>query len=204
MRQPAKQMGPRAVRTVAQILAATKEIFLTHGYTGTTVDEIARAAGISRASFYTYFPSKRDVLLTLGAESARAASTVVENAWEIRLPWRPADIENFVHSIWLIMDEHAAFGFAWTQASHQDEEIRILGMKGQIQVCQAMGQALGRLRGEPFDDPKSQGLIMFSALERAWDYCQIYTGSVDALSLQHAIAQVIQAMLRDTQKQEMS
>jgi AcrR family transcriptional regulator len=199
MRQPAKQMGPRAARTVAQILAATKEIFLTHGYTGTTVDEIARAAGISRASFYTYFPSKRDVLLALGAESAHAASTVVDNAWEIRLPWRPVDIEDFVRSIWLIMDEHAAFGFAWTQASHHDEELRILGMKGQMQVCHAMGQALGRLRGEPFDDPTAHGLIMISTLERAWDYCQIYSGAVDASSLQRAIAQVIQAMLRDTQ-----
>jgi hypothetical protein len=46
-----------------------REVFLTRGYAGTTVDEIARIADVSRASFYAYFPSKREVLLALGAPS---------------------------------------------------------------------------------------------------------------------------------------
>ena len=196
LRQPAKEMGPRATRTVALILAATKEIFLTHGYAGTTVDEITRVAGISRASFYTYFPSKRDVLLALGAESAHAAATLVDYVHAIKSPWKPPDIEEFVRKSFVVFDEHASFGFAWTQAAHQDEEIRIAGMKRHLQVCGGMGRALGSLRGEPFDDPTAQGVIIFSMLERSWSYCQLYTGKLDEVSVHKEIAQVLQALLR--------
>lgn len=197
LRQPAKEMGPRATRTVALILDATKEIFLSHGYAGTTVDEIARVAGISRASFYTYFPSKRDVLLALGAESAHAAATLVDYLRAVKSPWKASDIEDFVRKTFVVFDEHASFGFAWTQAAHQDEEIRIAGMKRHLQVCAGMGRALGSLRGEPFQDPTAQGLIIFSMLERAWSYCQLYTGKLDQASVQKEIAQVLQALLRN-------
>ncbi len=82
LRQPAQELGPRATRTVALILEAAKGILLTHGYAGTTVDEIARVAGISRASFYT-FPSKRDVLLALGVDSAHAGMHMIDLAAEL-------------------------------------------------------------------------------------------------------------------------
>lgn len=111
-------MGPRATRTVALILSATKEIFLSHGYSGSAVDEIARSAGISRASFYTYFPSKRDVLLALGEESAHAASEIVAYARDIKSPARSASFETFVAKSFAMLDDHASFGFAWTQAAN--------------------------------------------------------------------------------------
>src|SRR4030081_1073131 len=78
LRQPANELGPRAHLTIARILDATKKIFLIRGYTGTTIDEITRVANVSRASFYTYFPSKRDVLLAVGADSASAAGALIK------------------------------------------------------------------------------------------------------------------------------
>ncbi|HEY8589769.1 MAG TPA: helix-turn-helix domain-containing protein [Naasia sp.] len=41
---------------------AACELFLEVGYERTTVDEIARRAGVSRASFFNYFRAKSDVL----------------------------------------------------------------------------------------------------------------------------------------------
>jgi AcrR family transcriptional regulator len=41
---------------------AATQLFLEQGYHHTTVDEVARRAGISRASFFNYFPEKSDVL----------------------------------------------------------------------------------------------------------------------------------------------
>src|ERR1700752_2115235 len=138
LRQPADVLGPRAARTVAQILEAAKEIFLSHGYAGTPVDEIARVAGISRASFYTYFPSKRDVLLALGADSAGAGMLMVEYASELRRPVDDPQLQHYVGKSSAILDKEAGFAFAWTQAAYQDEEIRVAGMKGHLKVCHSL------------------------------------------------------------------
>jgi AcrR family transcriptional regulator len=40
---------------------AAFELFLENGYTGTTVDAIAQRSGVSRATFFNYFPTKSDV-----------------------------------------------------------------------------------------------------------------------------------------------
>ncbi|MGN6426234.1 MAG: TetR/AcrR family transcriptional regulator [Leifsonia sp.] len=41
---------------------AAGELFLEQTYAGTTVDDIARRAGVSRATFFNYFASKSDLL----------------------------------------------------------------------------------------------------------------------------------------------
>ena len=46
-------------RKVAQVLKGAREVFLRDGFEGASVDEIARAAGVSKATLYSYFPDKR-------------------------------------------------------------------------------------------------------------------------------------------------
>jgi len=75
--------GPRSARTIAAILGATRQIFLVSGYVGTTIDDITRVAGVSRSSFYTYFPSKRDALMALGADSLGSAMALVGQLAEL-------------------------------------------------------------------------------------------------------------------------
>jgi AcrR family transcriptional regulator len=41
---------------------AAAELFLEQGYGRTTVDQIATRAGVSRATFFNYFPAKSDVM----------------------------------------------------------------------------------------------------------------------------------------------
>jgi AcrR family transcriptional regulator len=41
---------------------AAVDLFVTHGFDHTTVDEIARAAGVSKRSFFRYFSSKNDLM----------------------------------------------------------------------------------------------------------------------------------------------
>ncbi len=50
---------PAASRELLQ--EAAFELFQRHGYAGVTVDRIARAAGVSRATFFNYFEAKSDV-----------------------------------------------------------------------------------------------------------------------------------------------
>lgn len=49
----------------AAILEAAELLLETHGLHELSIDQIARGAGISRSSFYFYFPSKEAVLLSL-------------------------------------------------------------------------------------------------------------------------------------------
>src|SRR3954470_12127000 len=51
---------------------AAAELFLEQTYSGTTVDDIARRAGVSRATFFNYFGAKSD-LLWLEVDEALAA-----------------------------------------------------------------------------------------------------------------------------------
>lgn len=46
-------------RKVEQVLRGAQDVFMTEGYEGANVDAIAKAAGVSKATLYSYFPDKR-------------------------------------------------------------------------------------------------------------------------------------------------
>lgn len=46
-------------RKFDQVLEGAREIFMRDGFEGASVDDIARAAGVSKATLYSYFPDKR-------------------------------------------------------------------------------------------------------------------------------------------------
>ena len=46
-------------RKFDQVLEGARAIFMRHGFEGASVDDIARAAGVSKATLYSYFPDKR-------------------------------------------------------------------------------------------------------------------------------------------------
>ena len=48
-----------------QILDAATHLFVEHGYEDTTVDEIAKNAGLSKGAIYWYFKSKLDILFAI-------------------------------------------------------------------------------------------------------------------------------------------
>lgn len=52
-----KQMVRRG-RKFQQVCEGAREIFLRDGYEGASVDDISRAAGVSKATLYNYFPHK--------------------------------------------------------------------------------------------------------------------------------------------------
>lgn len=64
----------RRSATQVEISRAAATLFAQHGLAGTTVEEIATAAGVSLRTFYRYFPSKQEAvvpLLRMGAANWR-------------------------------------------------------------------------------------------------------------------------------------
>jgi TetR/AcrR family transcriptional regulator, regulator of mycofactocin system len=53
--------GRRRATSRTELEQAAFALFAARGFEGTTVDEIAAAAGIGRRTFFRYFPSKNDI-----------------------------------------------------------------------------------------------------------------------------------------------
>jgi AcrR family transcriptional regulator len=49
----------RTGRKFDQVLEGAREVFMADGFEGASVDDIARTAGVSKATLYSYFPDKR-------------------------------------------------------------------------------------------------------------------------------------------------
>jgi AcrR family transcriptional regulator len=70
-------VGARGARTRQQILDSALEVFGERGLRGATVEEIARVAGLSRATLYQYFSSRDEIVAELFAECGEALLRVV-------------------------------------------------------------------------------------------------------------------------------
>ena len=49
------------INTKQKVIAAAKNLFSTHGYNGTTIDDIITSAGVTKGAFYHYFKSKQAI-----------------------------------------------------------------------------------------------------------------------------------------------
>lgn len=65
-------------------------LWRTNGYANTTVVDICKAAGVSKALFYFYFPRKEDVLFEVGVLSTRSAQRAIGAL--LNKPYRLADV----------------------------------------------------------------------------------------------------------------
>ncbi len=83
----------RKGRKYDDVLAGAREVFLTQGFDGASVDDIARKAGVSKATLYSYFPDKRLMFLEVirvecnlqlqGAESKISPQVKLKDALRI-------------------------------------------------------------------------------------------------------------------------
>ena len=51
----------RAAHRPAEIVAAALEVFSEHGFARARLDDIAKAAGVSKGALYLYFETKQDL-----------------------------------------------------------------------------------------------------------------------------------------------
>src|SRR5438067_396784 len=67
----------RSRETKRSLVQAAMALWRTNGYANTTVADICRAAGVSKALFFFYFPRKEDILFDVGVLSTQAAQRTV-------------------------------------------------------------------------------------------------------------------------------
>lgn len=80
--QPTVKRG----RKFDQVLDGARKIFMSDGFEGASVDDIAKAAGVSKATLYSYFPDKRLLFMEVAkSECIRQADAAVETI-DLSLP----------------------------------------------------------------------------------------------------------------------
>ena len=80
--------------TKQALVQSAMALWRTNGYAKTTVADICRAAGVSKALFYFYFPRKEDVLFEIGMLSTDAAH---EKAREVMR--KPYDVASVITAV---------------------------------------------------------------------------------------------------------
>lgn len=71
MSKPPLNDGVRRGRKFDQVLSGASKVFLRDGFEGASVDDIAREAGVSKATLYSYFPDKRLLFAEVTLEQCR-------------------------------------------------------------------------------------------------------------------------------------
>ena len=71
-------LAARRGRKYDQVLEGARQVFLAQGYEPASVDEIARAAGVSKATLYSYFPDKERLFIAvIQTECSRQAESAL-------------------------------------------------------------------------------------------------------------------------------
>lgn len=78
----------RKGRKFDQVLAGARAVFLADGFEGASVDDIAKAASVSKATLYSYFPDKRQLFMEVARNEcdsmADRAMQIVDDDMPVR------------------------------------------------------------------------------------------------------------------------
>ncbi len=109
----------------ADVLRVALELSESAPFRDLTVDEIARAAGISRSAFYTHFRDKHDLLRVAVEEVADQLYLMADRWWHGEGP--PADrVRVALEGVVSVYAEHAGLLRIATEVSTYDDEVREL------------------------------------------------------------------------------
>jgi TetR/AcrR family transcriptional regulator, cholesterol catabolism regulator len=107
-RKLARESGPRAHggdsllpderRSHSHILLGAAELFVKHGYSGTSIRDIAERTGLLPGSVYHYFPAKEDLFIAVHREGFRQLIARVEEIIRSETdPWRRIELACAAH-----------------------------------------------------------------------------------------------------------
>ncbi|MGV0793620.1 TetR/AcrR family transcriptional regulator [Mycolicibacterium sp. XJ1819] len=190
------EVGSKGLRTKRRILEEAKRLMLEKGYDATTISDITEASGIRRASFYTYFTSKQDVLMALGHDSEEAGIVAAEGLRRLGPKSSIDDVALWVEEYFAFWDEHGAFIHAAFQAAYANPDLRDWSVNAEMMGAEILARALVKLRGgkrAPGVDPLVQGLAIQSMMERFWFHWRVAGAPVKDSAIAYSIAHIIWA-----------
>ncbi|MGH2983514.1 MAG: TetR/AcrR family transcriptional regulator [Solirubrobacterales bacterium] len=160
----------------ARLLSSALALAEKGSFRDLSVDEIARAAGLSRSAFYTHFRDKHDLLLAAVADATEELYRIADRWWQGSGP--PADrVEQAIAGVVAVYAEQASLLRLATEVSGYDDDMRELWLGIVGHFIDATAQ---QIRSEQLDGlipralearPTAEALVWMA--ERC---CYIYLG----------------------------
>jgi AcrR family transcriptional regulator len=193
----ATSAGQRAQRTQAAILEAAWQLLQEEDYAEITMDDLARRAGVSRPSLYSYYHSKRSIFLAIAIASNAGYQQRVDAFRKIELT------EDFVVQLRSWVDEYLRFWeevawvrSLWDHIAATDTTLREEGFRHDVSAWRAFGKHLARLRGESsWTRSVAQGMVALSMLERTCFYWIMSKAPVPRTQLVSECTEVVAGMV---------
>lgn len=80
--EPGQSTGPRRLSSRRELTAIAIDCFARHGFRGTSIDLIARMAGVTKGALYYHFSGKEDLLAAAVRDRVEAFENRIEQACE--------------------------------------------------------------------------------------------------------------------------
>jgi len=158
-----------AARRRRQLLDVAQEAFAEAGFHGTSMDDIADAAGVTKPVLYQHFPSKRDLYLELledvGQQLLEAITTATDEATTPR-----SQVEvGFAAYFTFVAANVSAFRLLFGSGARRDEEFDAAVTR----VTDAIGDAIAGLIAADID-PEHQRLLAAGIVGLAESACRYW------------------------------
>jgi AcrR family transcriptional regulator len=105
-----------------QLLAIGLEVFARQGFHGTSMNDVADAAGVTKPVLYQHFASKRELYLALLEEVGRQLLDAIAKATGGALDGKAQTEAGFAAYFQWVADDHAAFLLLFGSGERRDEE----------------------------------------------------------------------------------
>jgi TetR/AcrR family transcriptional regulator, ethionamide resistance regulator len=156
--QPSRQ--ERRLALEQRLLDATEKLMGEEklSYAGLSVDRLAKAAGISRASFYIYFEDKEDLLRRLAERAVDEVGDAARNWWQAAERDNPEDLRLAMKAILATYRRHELILSAVVETSAYDGRVAevfnelINGIRDATREVIERGQASGLIRPLPVNE----------------------------------------------------
>ncbi len=150
-----------------RLLDAAAELFARQGYAGTTIEEIATAAGATRATFYLHFASKSDVVHGLYAALVEYDADYASLIEVCRTPTEAA-LRVWLDAFVAGLDSPANYWVALREAAAGDQEARAASEQDFTRSAAKLATGLARVRR--WDAERAH--LVAVVLKRQLDVCQ--------------------------------
>jgi AcrR family transcriptional regulator len=121
-----------------QLLATGLEVFARQGFHGTSMNDVAEAAGVTKPVLYQHFSSKRELYLALLDESGRQLLDAIATATAGALDGKAQTEAGFTAYFEWVAEDHDAFLLLFGSGARRDEEFAEAVRKVEEAIAQAI------------------------------------------------------------------
>lgn len=154
------RLSERKAVTAAKLTTVSRRLTAAHGLNGFTIEELCDEVGVSRRTFFNYFPSKEDAVIGVN-ETAQEDALAEEFLSRGSRGW-PAVFDDFV-SIAAANAEHIGGGLSEHTDFHAALErepkllVKFMGMTRQRD--QLLASLIATREGVPHTDPRARACV---------------------------------------------